>query len=95
MTESYAELHAHSAFSFLDGANQPSELVAEAVRLGLTGLGITDHNGLYGVVQLSEAARAAGLPTVIGAEVTLGGAPEPAAKRPRVSTPTIPPAHTS
>ncbi|SNU00676.1 error-prone DNA polymerase, DnaE-like [Ruaniaceae bacterium KH17] len=80
MTESYAELHAHSAFSFLDGANQPSELVAEAVRLGLTGLGITDHNGLYGVVQLSEAARAAGLPTVIGAEVTLGGAPRTGGK---------------
>ena len=71
----YAELHAHSAFSFLDGACQPEELVAEAVRLGLTGLGLTDHNGLYGVVRLAEAARAAALPTVIGAELTLGGAP--------------------
>ena len=41
----YAELHAHSAFSFLDGASQPEELVAEAARLGLTGIGLTDHNG--------------------------------------------------
>ncbi len=79
MTE-YAELHAHSAFSFLDGANQPEDLVAEAARLGLTGLGLTDHNGLYGVVRLAEAARAAGLPTVIGAEVTLGRAPRTGGK---------------
>ena len=71
----YAELHAHSAFSFLDGASQPEELVAEAVRLGLSGVGLTDHNGLYGVVRLSEAARGVGMPTVIGAELTLGGAP--------------------
>ena len=53
----YAELHAHSAFSFLDGASQPEELVAEAARLGLTGIGLTDHNGLYGVVRLAEAAE--------------------------------------
>ncbi|NCD19769.1 MAG: PHP domain-containing protein, partial [Actinobacteria bacterium] len=70
----YAELHAHSAFSFLDGASQPEELVAEAARLGLTGIGLTDHNGLYGVVRLAEAARAVGMPTVLGAELTLGGA---------------------
>lgn len=79
-TSDYAELHAHSAYSFLDGANQPADLVKEAVRLGLTGLGLTDHNGLYGVVQLSEAARVAHLPTVIGAEVTLGGAPRAGGK---------------
>lgn len=76
----YAELHAHSAYSFLDGANQPRELVKEAVRLGLTGLGLTDHNGLYGVVQLHEAARKPELPTVIGAEITLGGAPRTGGK---------------
>ena len=70
----YAELHAHSAFSFLDGASQPEELVAEAARLGLTGIGLTDHNGLYGVVRLAEAARTVGMPTVLGAELTLGGA---------------------
>src|SRR5487761_2100752 len=54
----YAELHAHSGFSFLDGASDPEELVAEAVRLGLGALALTDHHGLYGVVRLAEAARA-------------------------------------
>lgn len=67
----YAELHAHSAFSFLDGASQPEELVAEAVRLGLDALALTDHDGLYGVVRFAQAARDAGLPTVFGAELHL------------------------
>ena len=67
----YAELHCHSNFSFLDGASHPEELVEEAVRLGLTGLALTDHDGLYGVVRFAEAARAHGLPTVFGAELTL------------------------
>jgi error-prone DNA polymerase len=70
----YAELHAHSNFSFLDGASHPEELAAEAVRLGLAALALTDHNGLYGVVRFAEAARAFGLPTVFGAELTITGA---------------------
>ncbi|GAA1969063.1 hypothetical protein GCM10009718_00800 [Isoptericola halotolerans] len=79
-TERYAELHAHSAFSFLDGASHPAELAAEADRLGLEALALTDHDGLYGVVRFAEAARAVGLPTVFGAELHLpaptpGGAP--------------------
>ena len=68
----YAELHCHSNFSFLDGASHPEELVEEAARLGLEGLALTDHNGFYGVVRFAEAARAHGLPTVFGAELTLG-----------------------
>ncbi len=67
----YAELHAHSAFSFLDGASQPEELAAEAHRLGLSALGLTDHDGLYGVVRFSEAAKRVALPTVFGAELHL------------------------
>ena len=69
----YAELHTHSNFSFLDGASHPEELAAEAVRLGLSALALTDHNGLYGVVRFAEAARAFGLPTVFGAELTITG----------------------
>ena len=68
----YAELHCHSNFSFLDGASHPEELVEEAARLGLAALAITDHDGFYGVVRFAEAARAVGLPTVFGAELTLG-----------------------
>ncbi len=67
----YAELHAHSAYSFLDGASQPEELAAEAARLGLTALGLTDHDGLYGVVRFSQAAKAVHVPTVFGAELHL------------------------
>ncbi len=74
----YAELHAHSAFSFLDGASQPEELAAEAARLGLEALALTDHDGLYGVVRFAEAARKVGLPTVFGAELHL---PAPTARR--------------
>ncbi len=70
----YAELHAHSDFSFLDGSSDPEELVAEAHRLGLDALALTDHHGFYGVVRFAEAARACGLPTVFGSEVTLAPA---------------------
>src|SRR6516162_5730097 len=68
----YAELHCHSNFSFLDGASNPEELVEEAARLGLSALAITDHDGMYGVVRFAEAATAVGLPTVFGAELSLG-----------------------
>jgi len=68
----YSELHAHSAYSFLDGACQPEELVEEAVRLGLEALALTDHDGFYGVVRFAEAAAEWGLPTVFGAELSLG-----------------------
>jgi error-prone DNA polymerase len=73
----YAELHTHSNFSFLDGASHPEELAAEAVRLGLSAVALTDHNGLYGVVRFAEAARAFGLATVFGAELTITGAGAP------------------
>ena len=74
MDDAYAELHCHSNFSFLDGASHPEELAEEAVRLGLAALAITDHDGFYGVVRFAEAARAVDLPTVFGAELTLGRA---------------------
>jgi len=67
----YAELHAHSAFSFLDGASTPEELVSEAARLGLRAIALTDHDGLYGVVRFAEAARELGMRTVFGAELSL------------------------
>src|SRR5918999_1616980 len=69
---SYAELHCHSNASFLDGGSHPEELVEEAVRLGLEALAVPDHDGMYGIVRFAEAAREVGLPTVFGAELTLG-----------------------
>ena len=77
-TAPWAELHCHSSFSFLDGAATPGELVAEAARLGLEVLALTDHDGMYGVPQFAQAAaRLAGrggtkLGTVFGAELSLG-----------------------
>src|SRR5690606_33877058 len=70
-TPGYAELHAHSAFSFLDGASQPEELVVEAVGRGLSALALTDHDGYYGVVRFAEAARGLGLPSIFGSELSL------------------------
>ena len=69
----YAELHAHSAFSFLDGASTPEELVEEASRLDLRAIALTDHDGLYGVVRFAEAAKELGVRTVFGAELSLAG----------------------
>ena len=67
----YAELHCHSNFSFLDGASGPEALVEEAARLGLRALSLTDRNGFYGVVRFAEAAKAYGLATVFGVELSL------------------------
>jgi error-prone DNA polymerase len=71
----YAELHAHSAYSFLDGASTPEELVEEAVRLDLRAIALTDHDGLYGVVRFAEAAKELDMRTVFGAELSLGNTP--------------------
>ncbi|MEP7081696.1 MAG: PHP domain-containing protein, partial [Chloroflexota bacterium] len=78
----YSELHAHSNFSFLDGASHPEELVATAALLGLPAIAVTDHAGLYAAVRLwkaareteTDAARAAGLAPVraiIGLEIAV------------------------
>ncbi|WP_022885051.1 error-prone DNA polymerase [Glaciibacter superstes] len=69
----YAELHAHSNFSFLDGASSPEQLLEEAGRLGLSALAITDHDGLYGAVRLAETAESyPDVATIFGAELSLG-----------------------
>ena len=67
----YTELHLHTAYSFLDGASPPEDYIAEASRLGYSALAITDHNGLYGAMEFAQAAAAAGIHPIIGAEITL------------------------
>ena len=67
----YAELHCHSNFSFLDGASPADDLVERAIELGLTGLAVTDHAGLYGAVRFVTAAEAMGLHPVVGLEIEL------------------------
>jgi error-prone DNA polymerase len=68
---SYVELHCHSAFSFLDGASHPEELVTRAAELGYEALALTDHDGLYGSLEFAHAAKFAGIRPITGAEVTL------------------------
>ncbi|PYO41938.1 MAG: error-prone DNA polymerase [Gemmatimonadetes bacterium] len=67
----YAELHCHSAFSFLDGASLPEQLALTASQLGLPALALTDHNGLYGSMAFAQEAKQLGLQAITGAELTL------------------------
>src|SRR5438270_9601088 len=67
----YTELHCHSAFSFLDGASLPDELVPTALELGYTSLALTDHNSVSGSMEFAVSARALGLRPIHGAEVDL------------------------
>jgi error-prone DNA polymerase len=71
MTPSYVELHAHSCYSLLDGVPTPAELVDRAVAYDMPALALTDHDGLYGLPPFVQAAEAAGLKPLAGAEVTL------------------------
>ncbi|MGH2858687.1 MAG: PHP domain-containing protein, partial [Solirubrobacteraceae bacterium] len=67
----YVELHCHSAFSFLDGASLPDELVPVALELGHEALALTDHNSVSGSMELAISARALGLRAIHGAELDL------------------------
>src|SRR6266487_2926297 len=67
----YVELHAHSAYSFLDGASLPEELAARAAELGYDALALTDHDGVYGSLEFAHAAKAFGVRSITGVEVTL------------------------
>src|SRR4051812_1884590 len=67
----YVELHAHSAYSFLDGASLPEELALRAAELGYGALALTDHDGVYGSLEFARAAKAFGVRPITGAEVTL------------------------
>ena len=71
----YAELACRSNYSFLEGASHPEELVFQAARLGLSALGLTDGDGVYGAVKAHLAAREVGLPLLHGARITLTDGP--------------------
>jgi error-prone DNA polymerase len=88
----YCELRAASAFSFLDGASHPEDLVARAAELELPAVALVDRAGVYGAPRFHAAARKAGVRALVGAEVPLddrvAGAPAgepPAASLPRLS----------
>ncbi len=68
---SYVELHAHSAFSFLDGASLPEELAATAARLGYEAIALTDHDGIWGSMEHAQACRGLGVRPITGTELTV------------------------
>ena len=70
----YIELHASSAFSFLDGASLPEALVERAVALGYPALALLDRDGVYGAPRFHLAAKKAGIRAIIGAELTIATA---------------------
>src|SRR6476619_7438798 len=67
----YVELHAHSSYSFLDGASLPEELAVQAAELGYPALALTDHDGVYGSLEFAHAAKHFGVRPITGAEITL------------------------
>jgi error-prone DNA polymerase len=67
----FIELHAQSAFSFLEGAEQPETLVAEAARLEMPAVALVDRDGVYGAPRFHQAAVRAGIKPLVGSEVTL------------------------
>ena len=71
MSAPYIELHAHSAFSFLDGASTPIELAAAAAEAGYPAFALTDHDGVWGSMEFAHACKGFGVRPITGAEVTV------------------------
>ncbi len=69
--DDYIELHAASAFSFLDGASQPEVLVERTAQLNMPAMALADRNGLYGVARFHTAAKKLGIKAHIGAEIAV------------------------
>lgn len=69
----YTELHAHSNFSFLDGASSTHNLIERAVSCGMKALAITDHDGFYNACVFMRLAKEAGIKPIIGVELTFEG----------------------
>jgi error-prone DNA polymerase len=67
----YVELHAHSAFSFLDGASAPLELAAAAAAAGYPAFALTDHDGVWGSMEFAHACKGLGIHPITGAELTV------------------------
>jgi len=73
MTDRYIELHANSAFSFLEGGSQPERLAERAFELGMPALALMDRNGFYGSARFHKIAAENGIKAHVGAEVSVTG----------------------
>src|ERR1700682_5936329 len=63
----YAELRAASAFSFLDGASLPEDLIDNAAQKDIPAMALIDTNGVYGAPRFYGAAKKAGVRAIVGA----------------------------
>src|SRR6202012_2816648 len=73
MTEHYIELHANSAFSFLEGGSQPEALAERAIALGMPAMAMMDRNGFYGSARFHKIASENGIKAHVGAEISVTG----------------------
>ncbi len=71
MPSDYVELRCRSAFSFLEGASNPEDLIDRAAELGYPALALGDRDGIYGAPRFHQAARRAGLRALVGTEITV------------------------
>jgi error-prone DNA polymerase len=71
MTERYVELHAASAFSFLEGASLPGDLIQRAAELSMPAMALLDRNGVYGAARFHTLARKHGIQAHVGAEIAV------------------------
>jgi error-prone DNA polymerase len=73
MTDRYVELHAASAFSFLEGGSLPEALAQRAVELDMPAMALLDRNGFYGSARFHKIASENGIRAHVGAEVAVSG----------------------
>ena len=69
----YVELHSSSAFSFLEGASRPEDLVSRAKELEMQAIALVDRDGVYGSPRFHMAAKSVGIRAHVGSEVSVGG----------------------
>ncbi|MDQ1709702.1 MAG: polymerase subunit alpha, partial [Frankiaceae bacterium] len=69
--DSFVHLHTHTEYSMLDGAARVKELFAEAARMGMPALAMTDHGNMFGAFDFYKQGKAAGVKPIIGIEAYL------------------------
>jgi error-prone DNA polymerase len=67
------ELHASSAFSFLEGASRPEDLVSRAKEVEMPAIALVDRDGVYGSPRFHMAAKCVGIRAHVGAEISVEG----------------------
>ena len=75
-------MHCHTHYSLLDGANRIPELVAQAKKLGMNAVAITDHGNLYGAIEFYRECKTAGINPIIGYEAYVAPASAPTRRPP-------------